>query len=537
MVTTPPGGRTPGGRPAPTLGASPPARRPRTRDTAPVPAVVPAMTAAELTTITQQLIAQVASDHAWFGSITDDMNDHAVRLDKLTMVTTTNQVEVKATQVESQRLFQIVDLNDTTIKGVVSTHDDLLKQVDTALRAQVQTEVSRLDALLAELKTSTSESGHAQALAGLRNLEGEVRSHIQNTNGHLNDLKGAVGGLQAAGANLGNHLQGVETALCQRVEQLAHEMQQQQQRQQPSPAYQQARAQGAQESTPVGGSVSEKLTGVPMFPPTCGRPTVYQPTGPAAAPAPGVSTGLFGADGFWSGPAPGQGDSQPQPPRHHYGTPGRGNDQPESGAGRRVIFDKKVAQNPHFQFDHNNQEKWMATVKNYLIGERWEMVDLLDWAERFEKTSIEEHHLKSVGNSDLMQDAGLDTIQASQELWAFLNLNLVGSARAKFDKAPRLNGFDVWRRVVCPMAPKSVARRVDLHTDLHNPARAKKLSDLIETVEAWERLRSEGTYIQINIAVHHRFAQQLSCTILLLSYCILKRHRLESTLSPDYIEL
>ena len=37
-------------------------------------------------------------------------------------------------------------------------------------------------------------------------------------------------------------------------------------------------------------------------------------------------------------------------------------------------------------------------------------------------------------------------------------------------------------------------------------------------VEAWERLRSEGTYIQINIAVHHRFAQQLICTILMRSY-------------------
>ena len=68
----------------------------------------------------------------------------------------------------------------------------------------------------------------------------------------------------------------------------------------------------------------------------------------------------------------------------------------------------------------------MATVKNYLIGERWEMVDLLDWAERFEKTPIEEHHLKAVASSDLMQDSGFDTIQASQELWAFLNLNLVG---------------------------------------------------------------------------------------------------------------
>ena len=39
------------------------------------------------------------------------------------------------------------------------------------------------------------------------------------------------------------------------------------------------------------------------------------------------------------------------------------------------------------------------------------------------------------------------------------------------------------------MAPKSVARRVDLHTDLHNPSKAKKLSDLMETIEAWEKLR------------------------------------------------
>jgi hypothetical protein len=88
---------------------------------------------------------------------------------------TTNTVDIQATQVESQRLFQLVDLNDTTIRTVVSGHDDLLKQVDLALRTQEQAEVSRLDALLAELQASTSESGHAQALAGLRNLEGEVR--------------------------------------------------------------------------------------------------------------------------------------------------------------------------------------------------------------------------------------------------------------------------------------------------------------------------------------------------------------------------
>ena len=124
----------------------------------------------------------------------------------------------------------------------------------------------------------------------------------------------------------------------------------------------------------------------------------------------------------------------------------------------------------------------MNAVKNYLIGERWEVQDLLDWAEKFSTMPIEEHHITGT-QSYMMQGIGLNVIQASQELWAFLN------ARPKVDKAPRLNGVVVWCRVVCPMAPKLVARRVDLLTDLHNPPRAKKLSELTDAIESWEKLR------------------------------------------------
>ena len=66
-------------------------------------------------------------------------------------------------------------------------------------------------------------------------------------------------------------------------------------------------------------------------------------------------------------------------------------------------------------------------MKNYLIGERLEMRDLLDWAERLEKTPIEEHHL--LGTQSFMQDNGFDTLQTSRELWVFLNFNLVCTAR------------------------------------------------------------------------------------------------------------
>ena len=75
----------------------------------------------------------------------------------------------------------------------------------------------------------------------------------------------------------------------------------------------------------------------------------------------------------------------------------------------------------------------MKAFKNYLIVDRWEMLDLLDWAEKFEKMPIEEHHL--LGTQGFTQDIGFNAIQASRELWAFLNLSLVGTARSKFDKS------------------------------------------------------------------------------------------------------
>ena len=55
-----------------------------------------------------------------------------------------------------------------------------------------------------------------------------------------------------------------------------------------------------------------------------------------------------------------------------------------------------------------------------------------------------------------MTDSGVDPIQASHKLWAFLNLNLPASCtkvRNLFDKAKELQGFDVWRRIMVPMAP------------------------------------------------------------------------------------
>ena len=71
-----------------------------------------------------------------------------------------------------------------------------------------------------------------------------------------------------------------------------------------------------------------------------------------------------------------------------------------------------------------------------------------------------------------MIDSGFDPKKASKDLWAWLNLNvgLTGNARAKLKAAKVLSGLDVWRRIVAPLKPKSVSKRVELHTAVHAPA-------------------------------------------------------------------
>ena len=70
-----------------------------------------------------------------------------------------------------------------------------------------------------------------------------------------------------------------------------------------------------------------------------------------------------------------------------------------------------------------------------------------------------------------MEDIGFSPMRASSELWAFLNLNVTGHGRNKFDAAKELNGLDVPRRIVVPFAPKTVARRVEMYSAIYSPAK------------------------------------------------------------------
>ena len=88
-----------------------------------------------------------------------------------------------------------------------------------------------------------------------------------------------------------------------------------------------------------------------------------------------------------------------------------------------------------------------------------------------------------------MADTGFSAARASNLLWTFLNFNvgLEGEARTRFEQAEELNGLDVWRRIVVPIEPKTLARRVAMHKGIHAPAQAKKLPETIGHVELWEK--------------------------------------------------
>ena len=123
------------------------------------------MTNDQLTAVLQQVTTQMASDHQWFATIGLGLNDHAMRLDKLGFATLANKANQEASTTENVRAFKLIEASDLTVKDAVSQataktgkHAYLLKKVDTALRAQVQTEVSRLDAMIAEFAMNAHAS-------------------------------------------------------------------------------------------------------------------------------------------------------------------------------------------------------------------------------------------------------------------------------------------------------------------------------------------------------------------------------------------
>ena len=156
----------------------------------------------------------------------------------------------------------------------------------------------------------------------------------------------------------------------------------------------------------------------------------------------------------------------------------------------KQMFDENIAQSAQMSYSDDDTKKthWVKTLRNYLIGRCWEMRQLLVWAESFQKRTITFLDIQTLAHvQSYMEDIGFDPMRASSELWSFLNLNVTGNGRNKFDAAQELNGFAVWRRIVVPVAPRTVARRVEMYTSIHSPGRCKHFGEMTDHLDAWER--------------------------------------------------
>ena len=127
------------------------------------------------------------------------------------------------------------------------------------------------------------------------------------------------------------------------------------------------------------------------------------------------------------------------------------------------------------------------------MGKAWELHTLFRWAEDSSENGPRPLKITAAvveacrGNPQIGSG---DPHRLSRELWALLNLNVVveaaKDARRIFDSVPVLDGFEVWRRLVGPMAPRTLHRRHDLYTKVHSPVAARSLAGVEVGIEVWE---------------------------------------------------
>ena len=117
-----------GSTPAPATGAdqsgaSPVAKRPTARQTAPVPpAPGRAMTAGELKHCLQQVISQSSMDQQWFSVLHEKISTHAAYIDRLSIKMVGALIDIEAIRGEARKAFDEIEQNDLSIKSLVDGH-------------------------------------------------------------------------------------------------------------------------------------------------------------------------------------------------------------------------------------------------------------------------------------------------------------------------------------------------------------------------------------------------------------------------------
>ena len=155
------------------------------------------------------------------------------------------------------------------------------------------------------------------------------------------------------------------------------------------------------------------------------------------------------------------------------------------GGDKKPVFDEKTATTEAMKYPETNQELWMKTTRNYLIGRANEMEQFLEWAESWKSHPISKAAVASLAHSNMCMDH--EPLKLSKDLWSYLNLALASAKdRSGLDNADPGNGFDAWRRIVVPLGPRSAERLETMHDSITAPPKSRRLADLERDLDNWE---------------------------------------------------
>ena len=136
------------------------------------------------------------------------------------------------------------------------------------------------------------------------------------------------------------------------------------------------------------------------------------------------------------------------------------------------MFEDKVAVSSADQYSNSDSQGWIRTTANYLVSKAHEMALFLPWAESAQSQQITMAHVNALGDCGVM--CSVEPLQLSRDLWGYLNLALTGKQKMAFNNCPQGNGFEAWRRIVVPMAPRSDARLHGMQGDINMRPQVKE---------------------------------------------------------------
>ena len=159
------------------------------------------------------------------------------------------------------------------------------------------------------------------------------------------------------------------------------------------------------------------------------------------------------------------------------------------GGDRKTLFEDKVAISPVGQYRDEQKHEWLESTRNYLISKAFEMDAFLRWAESAQAVEITHAHVGWLSQSSFCSDH--EPHRLSRDLWGYLNLCLSGKQKLAFNNVPKGNGFEAWRRITLPIAPRSEARLHEMHGDVHRPPSSKRLAEVMGDIDRWENMLVE----------------------------------------------